>query len=396
MMRKTARRQTGLWLLARIGLAVGSAGSVAFAQPEEPRAGEARARLVHVRVQERSRRPLVVVIDGVECGPTPWEGELEAGTHVIEARGLALVAAPTSVAIGPGEDQEIELVAVLQQGVLVASLVGGEGTIAVDGRVVGRTPYRGLLPAGPHTLRISETGFDTFEKTIFVTPGGETRERVTLGPASTEAGASEGGEGRSGVFGGIMANLLFEPGGTHSDVCATPGITNCSSSDPVGGGIIAHLGYAAGPTGIDALAGLALDASSVRATAEGVSAQLTVPRAGGIFAVRGRVAWDAGPWQNPAALRLVLSGGLGAALREVAFIALGVDSKSYLAPAVTVEGAAHVRFSPTLALSFGLLVWAENAGNSVLVQAAPLPAPRHIVSGTQIFVSPTVGIELGP
>jgi hypothetical protein len=92
----------------------------------------------------------------------------------------------------------------------------------------------------------------------------------------------------------------------------------------------------------------------------------------------------------------VLSGGLGAALREVAFIALGVDSKSYLAPAVTVEGAAHVRFSPTLALSFGLLVWAENAGNSVLVQAAPLPAPRHIVSGTQIFVSPTVGIELGP
>jgi hypothetical protein len=88
------------------------------------------------------------------------------------------------------------------------------------------------------------------------------------------------------------------------------------------------------------------------------------------------------------------------------------DPVSYLAPAVTLEAAVHLRIAQTTAISFGSLFWAESAGNdaafagdpqSVMVRGQPNPATAPIstpeyrlATNAQITFGLFLGMQFGP
>jgi hypothetical protein len=193
-----------------------------------------------------------------------------------------------------------------------------------------------------------------------------------------------------GLYGGALLQLLFEPDGTHTDVCSAPFVTGCSIGAPIGGGIMGYVGYAHGPLGVDALVGFQGDGAGIRAKVQTTSVGGSVPSLGFLAALRARIAWR-GP-----SFGVRLSPGFGFAYRDIGSIGSNVKSVSYVAPAVTLEGALDFRIGGSVMLSLGLMFWGENAGNDVKIQVPPLTMPVHAVRGLQAFVLPGIGLEFGP
>jgi hypothetical protein len=303
-----------------------------------------------------------------------------------------LPTAAQSVDLPPGASREIELVAPAVSANVSLTTSDGQGKVLVDGHVVGDGAFHGTVPPGPHVFRVTRDGsppVEPYEKRVVLSSGQAFEELVTLVPREPPAAPSRQ-ERTAGPYGGVALSLLFQPDGTHNDICSTSGITHCSTSPPFGGGVNVRVGYAVDPLGIEAFLGFQVDGASVQGTVQGVSATLTIPRIGGQFALRARFAL------TTPQLRWTLAAGLGAAFRELAFLSLtGVDSQTYLAPAVSLETTVHARFSPTLAFSLGLSMWAENGGD-IALQAKPLTVPVNVIRSTQLMILPLVGIEFGP
>jgi hypothetical protein len=319
------------------GLTMGLVAGIipAFAGAEPPAAdGPPPLDVGHVVITERSRQPLSVSVDGVECGKTPWEGNLEVGNHEVTASSASFSAAPRTFSVARGATVAVELVA---------------------------------APRSP--------------------PWAQT---VRPAPAPTPAPVPAPSNDDSGPYGGVLLHLLFEPGGAGTDICSAPDVTGCSVSDPMGGGLFAYAGYMVHPIGIDALVGFQVDASQAHATVETTSDSVAVPRVGGLFAVRAR--WTA----NARAVRFSVGVGVGGAARAIGNIGGGDESASYFAPAITADLALAFPITPAVALSLGLFFWGENAGSDATVEASPLTAPIHVVASTQTFFLPFLGLEFGP
>jgi hypothetical protein len=308
------------------------AGGVPSNRPPVVRVGRAS-------IHERGRRSLALIVDGVECGSTPWEGNLEEGTHEAYATSATFVTPVQTFTVVAGAALDVELVA----------------------------SARPTPPAPPPS-----------------SPG------ASSGRAPTTKGALPREAPHRGGYGGFTVQLLLEPSGTQSDVCSAPGVTQCSTSSPIGGGLLVYAGYAIDPIGIDFMAGLQVDAAGAKGKAFGTSENLTIPRLGGIFAVRARLA-SQGP-----AFGGSLAAGFGVAVREVAFGAVGVDSKTYVSPGIVLDGALHAHFAVNTSMSFGLMLWGENAGEGVTLKVNPLPQAVHVVASTQLFALPYLGVEFGP
>jgi hypothetical protein len=364
--------------------------------PPEPRTG-------HVSVQERSGRPISVLVDGVVRGPAPWQGEVEPGAHAVSGRGDGLVAAAQPLFVGRGAVTDVELVALPIVTHVTLSIAERKGSVFVDGHVVGEGSYDGNLPVGPHTLRMARDGYEEFEKDVVLVEGKPYTEAVSLAPITVVQGDS-GASFMHGGYGGVMGLASFEPDGVHGDLTApcTNVMASCTSSSPVGGGFLGYAGFMSGVVGIDALFGVQADTGSTNnlvSPSNAVPTSLTLARAGGIAALRARIAW-----QTPE-VRLTLAGGLGVAVRVVRVIQNGTffdlfgggtQETSYAAPAVTLEGAMHWRVSRGTAVSLGLLFWGENAGSGIMLGAQPLPGNVRALSGTQAYLMPLLGLELGP
>lgn len=289
--------------------------------------------LGQVSIHERASRPIELVVDGVDCGPAPWEGTLEAGPHEVFGRSGALTTPRRSFVVTAGGAVDIVLAAVPR----------------------AAAPLPPPIPAPPSASR-SATADETSDR---------------------------------GPYGGVLAQLLLEPGGTGSDACSAPLVTGCSTGAPLGGGLLGYAGYQDGAIGLDALFGFQADATSINAKVQTQTLAVTVPRLGVLGALRAHLAWH-GP------IGLSLAAGVGAAYRDIGFVGSSVESVSYFAPAVTLEGAVHVRVGGAAMLSLGLMFWGENAGNGATIKAPPLTTPVHVARSTQAFVLPTLGLEFGP
>jgi hypothetical protein len=304
-------------------------------------AGAQPASLGRAVVHERTGKALEVVIDGVASGAAPWEGPLEAGPHVVFGRSATLTTAKRSFVVTAGASTDVELVAIP--------------------RASG--PPSRPPPAAP-------------------TPAAEAPSPRAPEPPGKPAGV--------GPYGGVLLQLLFEPDGTHSDVCSAPFVTGCSVGAPIGGGILGYVGYEAGLVGVDALIGFQGDGAGIRAKVQTTHVGGSVPSLGFLAALRARIAWH-GP-----SIGVRLAPGFGFAYRDIGSIGSNVKSVSYVAPAVTLEGALDFRIGGSVMLSFGLMFWGENAGDDVKIQVPPLTVPIHPVRSTQAFVLPTIGLEFGP
>jgi len=369
---------------------------VAITLAPEPHTG-------HVSVQERSGRPISVLIDGVVRGPAPWQGEVEPGQHEVSGRGDGLLAPAQPLPVGRGASSEVELAATPIVTHVSLSIADRKGSVYVDGHVVGEGFFDGSLPVGPHTLRLARDGYEQFEKDVVLVEGKPYSETVSLAPITVVQGSS-GATMMHGGYGGVMGLASFEPGGVNGDLTAPCSNVNasCTSSSPVGGGFLGYAGFMSGVVGLDALFGIHADSGSTNnlITPNNTSpTSLTLARAGGIAALRARIAW-----QTPE-VRLTLAAGLGVGVHVVRVIQNGSffdvfgggsQETTYASPAVTLEGAMHWRVSPGTALSLGLLFWGESAGSGIMLGAQPITGNVRALSGTQAFLMPFFGMELGP
>ena len=151
--------------------------------------------------------------------------------------------------------------------------------------------------------------------------------------------------------------------------------------------------------------------------------KFTFARVGGLAALRVRAT-------TPGRIvRATVAGGLGLSYKRLlaernttttdgtnrsdVFSPTANDSVAYVSPAITVEGAVQVRVTPTIALSAGLIMWADNAsvwgsnstpasstrlvGGGNAAPPAPIATPEyHLATGPQVFLGPFLGVQFGP
>lgn len=391
----------------------------------------------HVVVHASGTEPLRVLVDGVDVGATPWEGDLPPGSHTIAGRSSSSAAEAQTVQISAGSKTAIDLVSSATAAHLQIRTSDGKGIIYIDGVVKGEGAFEGDVAPGPHTFVVSREGYERFEKTVNLSERQTDAETVTLTPVQAVA-ASEGGASErpyEGLYGGFGLNGMFGVGGLGSTLetnCSTLGAASCDTPNALGGGAFGYIGWTWNPVGFElAIAGL-VDETNQKATfnASSSSTSALVPggtpartesfsflRAGGMAAVRARVAFQGRLW------RVTGAGGVGFSYREMVMerdassstlvepSKYGPFSVGYFSPAISAEVAFQLRVSPSLALAIGAEFWADSAsiaGNNQVPATAtqapvtgsgtvPIPTPSYtLANGAQVMLGPFLGMQFGP
>jgi sulfur carrier protein ThiS len=109
----------------------------------------------HVVVREQNGREVHVFVDGQDKGPSPWEGDLDAGPHTIEAKGPRFASEARKIQLAAKERLDVALDATPLQGHLRVTTVPATATIAVDGKIVGAGSWDGDVSEGPHRIEVS-------------------------------------------------------------------------------------------------------------------------------------------------------------------------------------------------------------------------------------------------
>lgn len=380
--------------------------------------------------------PVRVVIDGVDVGVTPWEGDVSPGSHQVAGRTSTAVAPAQQVTIVAGASSNLDLAATSTAAHLQIQTSDGKGLVVVDGSPKGQGAFAGDVPPGPHTVAVSRDGYQPYQKTLTLAPQETWAETVTLSPTAAPTSAAGPAERPiEGIYGGLGLAALFGVGGQGTELetsCDTLGASSCSTPSPDGGGLFGYVGWTWNPVGFELLVGGSFDTVKQTASYNGMGASGNLPlsmparletfhfyRAGGIAAARARAIFPIGP-----IVRATVAGGLGVSYKQMIMTRRAVattggaqdfyvpGSVGYVSPAVTAEAAVQIRVVPTLAVAVGVLLWADNASiagtNSVPSQAPrnlvaanqppqPIPTPEyHLATGPQVFLGPFVGLQFGP
>ena len=371
-----------------------------------------------------------VSIDGVPAGLSPVAPfiRVPSGVHRVRAVKPGFDDAEAAPTVGGGQSARLDLVmnetlraapvaspSTRQVTTLTIATADRQGQLSIDGKPVGQGSFEGQLPLGPHHVHIQRDGYASLDKDVVLHAGESYAETFSLSPIL--AGGAAGGVGGverghrpfEGLVGGVMFAGAFQVNSLNGDFsqpcsfAATGNTTGCSAGSPAGGALMGYVGYTANPLGVDVLFGGQLDTATVSltvkpGTGQPVTESFTTPRLGGFIAPRARIS------AQTKTLRFTFAAGLGLAVREVSLSAGGVSALTgndpkgtYVAPAITVEGSAHIRATDGVAIGFGLMYWAEGAGSGVqLANGTLLKAPAYVLSAAQTFIMPYIGVELGP
>jgi hypothetical protein len=123
-----------------------------------------------------------VYMDGRELGPAPYRGPVPAGPHTFEARaaGYATVQQSAEVVYGDSLSVTLSLAESKEEGKLRVLTEHADAEIRMDGAVVGRGAWEGLLAAGGHQLEVSKAGYSTQRLEITLSPEQERTVEVSL------------------------------------------------------------------------------------------------------------------------------------------------------------------------------------------------------------------------
>lgn len=109
-------------------------------------------------VREQSGRDVHVFVDGSDQGPAPWEGEVSAGDHTVEAKGGRYASELRRIKVVAKERLDVSLDASPLTGHLRITTVPASATITVDGKAVGSGAWEGDLAEGPHRVEVGLSG----------------------------------------------------------------------------------------------------------------------------------------------------------------------------------------------------------------------------------------------
>ncbi len=299
---------------------------------------------------------------------------------------------------------------------------------------------RATWPPDSHAIVVEREGYERFEKTVALGERETWAENVTLKPAqATNSPTGPPERAFEGTYGGFGFAGLFGVGGQGTDLdsnCGSLSASSCSTGEPLGGGVFGYVGWTFDPVGFELMLAASGDTLTETAhfTSGGASAtsplaipprdeKFTFVRVGGMAALRVRAT-------TPGRIvRGTIAGGVGLSYKRLfaernttttdntdrvdAFSPTANNSVAYLSPAITVEGAVQLRVTPTIALSAGMIMWADNAstwgsnstppsparlvGGGTKALPAPIPTPQyHLATGAQVFLGPFIGVQFGP
>lgn len=392
----------------------------------------------HVVVHAPGSEPLRVVVDGVDLGATPWEGDLPSGSHEVTGRSSSVTAVAQTITVTAGASVAVDLVTSATAAHLQIRTSDGKGLVYVDSVVKGEGAFVGDVAPGSHTIVVEREGYERFEKTLTLAERETWAETVTLKPTQAAASTATAARAFEGLYGGFGLTGLFGVGGEGTDLdtsCGNLGASTCDTAQPAGGGLYGYVGWTWDPVGFELM--LAGSADTVDETAHFTTTgpnstsplafpprdeKFTFARVGGLTAIRVRATLDG------RIVRATIAGGVGLSYKKLlmkrdatttdgtnrvdAFSPTADTSVSYLSPAITIEGAAQIRVTPTVAFTAGLLLWADNASiwGSNSTPASPgrflgaanqtpvaIATPAyHLATGAQVFIGPFLGMAFGP
>jgi hypothetical protein len=157
----------------RINISGGTAASLAFTLE----VGEKRGKLV---VRAQGAPGALVFVDGLERGPTPFEGEVAAGKHTIEIRSKGFVTESRTETIEFKSTQVLDVSLRPEQGKVRVETDKSDNAIAIDGNPVGTGVWEGYLPPGGHQLVVTHDGMEPYSSDLAVQTDQQRTVKITL------------------------------------------------------------------------------------------------------------------------------------------------------------------------------------------------------------------------
>ncbi|MGO8996150.1 MAG: PEGA domain-containing protein [Polyangiaceae bacterium] len=391
-----------------------------------------------ISVKEKTGQPVRVLIDGADVGAAPADFEVPPGPHEVVLRSSTLASPAQQVSVNKGETVQVELAAIAASAHIEVTTSDRKGIIFFDAKPVAEGSYVADVAIGPHTIAVTREGYERYEKQVILVDKQSLAEAVTLKlPEAKSTGAAVEERTYDGVYGGLGAMALFEPGGEGNEIdtnCTGLAANSCATSNPVGGGLMAWAGYAWHPVGIEAFLAGEYDEATPSATFIGATTPLENPlavgeprveqftfiRFGGMGAIRARISAQTN------LLRFSFAAGFGLSIKDI-FLIRQTQSNSggqntypnssplgygqiYVSPALSGDLSLAIRASKTIAFAVGVVGMFESAGSNLTLPSSstqalgggaqppsPLPTPAyHLATGAQTFIGPYIGLQFGP
>jgi len=161
---------------------------------------------------ESNESGAAVTIEGNQVGLTPMQKPVLVDIGMQQIRVTKQGFAPgTATVRAPGFGREVrirvELTPERHDGTLAVVAAPGQ-SVWIDGRVVARGRWEGVVTAGSHTVRVTAPGMQDYDGPVTVLEGRETDLRVRLVPESTPAPAEEESGGTPWLLVGLGAAVL--------------------------------------------------------------------------------------------------------------------------------------------------------------------------------------------
>jgi hypothetical protein len=357
----------------------------------------------HLVVKAPADAKVEVLVDGTDVGTAPWEGDLKPGVHVVEAKGADRFSAPKPIDVVRHQRVEMLLEIVTQTGHVQVDTHTADAAISIDDKLVGQGVWEGSLPAGEHQVSIDASGYRAYRRAFLVHAGESFVEDAHL---ENDAAAPH----YEGIYSGLALFGYAAPSGASNYL-------GQAGSSPLGAGLAVRVGYAFGWIAIEGVGFGSYDYSSGKLTeGSGTTTDVsrddsyTFHRFGGGGAVGLRVAN-----MNPH-LRLTASvlGGFAAMGNIYTQSASSTESSAtaqntssavtYTAPVLMFDGGVLVGWPNGAKVHVALLTMLQFVGSPVM--ASPLSQTSlgtasyttpglTVASGTQVFVGPVIGFDLG-
>lgn len=391
-----------------------------------------------VSVKEKNGKAMRVFVDGVDMGAAPWAGDVEPGSHDIQLKSGAAASAPNRVTVARGETSEVVLEASSTTAPIKVVVSDAKGLIFLDDKLLGEGAFTAEVPAGPHKLKVTRDGYDTFEEDILIKEKEPYSKTVTLRLSQViSTGKVQGEEDRlEGFYGGVGVMAVFMPSGNGNsfeqrcDEGAT-GIS-CKDSSVFGGGLAGYVGYQWDPVGIELFMTGQYDTTSpeidfqkslLNLNADPARTEkLSIHRAGGSADLRARYVLQS------KRVRGSFAAGAGLAYRALVaerdantpdgYKAISIyDPVSYVAPHLSLQLQGGFRATKSIAIVLGGLLMFEHPNawskddkapeapqdtSAVLVKddktvPIPISTPTYqLATGVQTFMGLFLGVEFGP
>ena len=216
-------------------MTVGSAQSVTVAATLVPEITSA-----HVTVRDQNGAPVNIFIDGQDKGAAPWEGELTAGEHTVEAKGTKFAADKRLFFVTRKQRLDLTLDATTTLGHLRIVTTPASASVLWDGQLVARGLWDADVAPGPHRLEVSLAGQPSVVRDVAVQRGQLIAQDVTVGSSASEPLIEY-----RGVYAKLDAFAMISPSTVNEFT------TGENLHGRYGGGLGLRIGYNFGLLGVE-------------------------------------------------------------------------------------------------------------------------------------------------